>query len=286
MLEISGGNHKNTVPQPHDFGGRWTEIKLEILEKYLDAYTNVFRNQTTLKIMYIDAFAGTGKITLPYDFISGSTKRAIDIDNRPFDKLLFIEKDADRCRELDSLRVAHPNREIQVINSDANQILQRAHPVRSNWRGVLFLDPYGAQVEWATIEKIAELKMLDTWILFPTATLLRKLPKLKMPDEVFTEWRRPITKVFGDNSWETLYQEPKQPNLFGEPERDSGAGGLVSAYKEKLNCLFGERFLELSKTLKNSNGVPLYEFIFCVGSPSAKAILRAKEIATRLLKKI
>ena len=285
MPVIRDGNHIIAEPQPHDFGGKWTEIKLEILEKYLDAYTNVFR-KLPLKIMYIDAFAGTGNIKLPYDFISGSAKRAIDIDNRPFDKLIFIEKDATRCQELDSLRTANPNRKIQVINSDANQVLQRAHLDRSNWRGVLFLDPYGAQVEWPTIKKIADLKMLDTWILFPTATLLRKLPKSKMPDDVSTEWRRPITKVFGDDSWETLYQEPKQPNLFGEPERDSGAGGLVSAYKEKLNRLFGDRFLDQSKTLKNSNGAPLYEFIFCVGSPSAKAILIAKEIATRLLRKI
>ena len=45
------------------FGGSWTIEKLDILESYLDAYTTVLKNQP-FKLMYIDAFAGTGRIEL------------------------------------------------------------------------------------------------------------------------------------------------------------------------------------------------------------------------------
>ena len=34
-------------------------------------------------------------------------------------------------------------------------------------RAVLFLDPYGMQVEWATIEAVAKTKAIDLWLLFP-----------------------------------------------------------------------------------------------------------------------
>ena len=42
------------------FGGPWTEEKLAILKKYLDTYTTVLKNQP-FRLIYIDAFAGTGK---------------------------------------------------------------------------------------------------------------------------------------------------------------------------------------------------------------------------------
>ena len=38
-----------------DFGGPWTQEKLKILERYLDAYTTALKNQP-FKLVYIDAF--------------------------------------------------------------------------------------------------------------------------------------------------------------------------------------------------------------------------------------
>jgi three-Cys-motif partner protein len=40
-----------------NFGGDWTEEKLARLEKYLPAYTKIFKSRTH-KYAYIDAFAG------------------------------------------------------------------------------------------------------------------------------------------------------------------------------------------------------------------------------------
>jgi three-Cys-motif partner protein len=47
----------------HQFGGRWTEEKLERLRKYLVAYTTIFKaNERAkhLRTTFVDAFAGTG----------------------------------------------------------------------------------------------------------------------------------------------------------------------------------------------------------------------------------
>ena len=42
------------------FGGQWTIEKLDILGRYLDAYTTALKNQP-FKLVYIDAFAGHGR---------------------------------------------------------------------------------------------------------------------------------------------------------------------------------------------------------------------------------
>jgi hypothetical protein len=40
--------------------GYWSELKLEIVEKYGAAYTGAFRNAHNLKKYYVDAFSGAG----------------------------------------------------------------------------------------------------------------------------------------------------------------------------------------------------------------------------------
>lgn len=270
------------------YGGPWTIEKLNILEKYLDAYTTALKN-TPLKLMYIDAFAGTGHLEFHHsdqdtqDFIRGSAIRAVSIDNQPFDKLIFVEKEQKRCVELKNLIREHPGRDIQIENSDANEFLKTLQQDWTQWRGVLFLDPFATEVEWSTIEKIAGFNALDTWILFPVSAIARMLPKSQKPNEISPKWAKRLTQVFGDESWHNLYQEDPQGNLFGDIkyQRNPGVEDPIDIYKKKLKTLFGERLLEQSRTLKNSKDSPLFEFMFCVGNP--KGITIAKRIASHIL---
>ena len=129
------------------FGGAWTEEKLGILERYLDAYTTALKSKP-FELVYIDAFAGTGQIDLQQDrdadgFRRGSTVRAIQIRDKPFDELIFIEKDPARCADLEKLRDDYPNRRIEVQNSEANAFLRDLRKDWGAWRGVLFLDRSG-----------------------------------------------------------------------------------------------------------------------------------------------
>ena len=166
------------------YGGSWTLEKLGILERYLDAYTTTLKNQS-FKLMYIDAFAGTGQVMLSNDdgdatsFLRGSVQRAIEIENKPFDKLIFIEKDPARCTDLENLCEAHPDRNTIIENSEANSFLRGLREDWERWRGVLFLDPFATEVEWSTIETIAGFNALDTWILFPLSAIARMLPRSK-----------------------------------------------------------------------------------------------------------
>ena len=76
-----------TEDKPLGFGGNWTKKKLDMLERYMDAYTTALKKQE-FQLMYIDAFAGEGQIGLRDDvdgvdgvqFLSGSSERALRID--------------------------------------------------------------------------------------------------------------------------------------------------------------------------------------------------------------
>ena len=271
------------------FGGPWTEEKLAILKKYLDAYTTALKNQP-FRLIYIDAFAGTGEVELTSadeekkEFIEGSAKIAVDVDNKPFDEYIFVEKNQDRCIQLNSLREANQCKNIQIENEDANGFLQDLQKDWRRYRGVLFLDPFATEVAWATIEKIASYEALDTWILFPTSAIARMLPKKREPDNISQKWVNRLNRIYGDEGWRNLYSVNPQISLFGDEEQQrlEGIDGLIEIYKSKLGQLFGNRFLNQSRTLKNSKNSALFEFLFCVGNP--KGIGPARRIAEHILK--
>ena len=291
------GKLVNKIAEPSSdyFGGQWTIDKLDILEKYLDAYTTALKNQPTayrpFKLVYIDAFAGTGEISLRQDdgdaraFIEGSARRAVKIDDKLFDRLIFVEKDPQRYAKLQSLREENPQRDIRTENSDANSYLRNLRADWNSWRGVLFLDPFATEVEWATIERIASFNALDTWILFPVSAIARMLPKSRIPDDISDEWSGRLTRIFGDESWRELYSVSLQGSLWGDVQlqRDPGVDGIIKLYKAKLESVFGDRLMERSKTLMNSTNSPLFEFMFCVGSNNVRAIGLAKRIAGHIL---
>ena len=271
-------------PQTSDYGGQWTVEKLDILERYLDAYTTAMKNQP-FKLIYIDAFAGTGYINPTRDdtdvktFIAGSAARAIRIGNKPFDKLIFIEKNINRFNNLKTLQQNHPNRAVTVENSDANSYLQNLEMEWKTWRGVLFLDPFATEVEWSTIQTIAGFNALDIWLLFPVSAVSRILPRSRKPDDIDSRWVDRLNRVFGNESWRNLYQENPQSDMFDKPGhiRAPGVDDLSSIYKENLKELFGGRFMRESRTLKTFKDAPLFEFIFCAGHPDGARL--AKKIA-------
>ena len=172
------------------FGGDWTEQKLECVSKYLRAYSTIMNNQK-FNYAYIDAFAGTGyrKQLLDEDsnemlfpeldtqevvnFRQGSARNALEI-NPPFKKYIFIEQDQNNFAELEKLRDEFLQSEefstgsIECILTDANEYFTEV--CNRNWqrhRALVFLDPFGMQVEWKTIELIAGTKAIDLWLLFP-----------------------------------------------------------------------------------------------------------------------
>ncbi len=78
--------------------GPWSEIKLEIIEKYGPAYTQAFSGKgRNLKKFYIDGFSGAGLHVLKATGakVEGSPARALKV-SPPFDGFYFIDLDKDK----------------------------------------------------------------------------------------------------------------------------------------------------------------------------------------------
>jgi len=150
----------------------------------------------------------------------------------------------------------------------------------------VFLDPFGAQVDWATIQAIGQTNALDTWILFPVSAIQRLLPRFRKPDEISAKWATRLDRIYGGSDWRDLYSPAEQLPLLGprREAREAGVAGLLHIYRHQLKKRFGARFLDQSAPLKNSRGAPLFELLFFVGN--FVGIGPAKRIATHLLKEI
>ena len=249
----------------------------------------VSRNCTTCKIELTRAHTENSASLFQAEqafrrFIDGSAIRAINVDNKPFDALVFVDTKSENIDHLVKLQQDNLNRNILIRRSDANDYLTNLKPNNTEWRGVLFLDPFGTQVSWSTIEHVANLKALDMWILFPTTALSRLLPTGREPDE--NNLGR-VDRVFGGEYWRPLYESNESNELLGlgdaAMKRAEGAAGFSNIYKNRLQELFGDRFLSETIELKHTNGPTLYELMFCVGSPSRRAIKTAKNIARHII---
>lgn len=285
------------------FGGDWTTAKLEVLKGYLEHYTTALK-KTTFRKGYIDAFAGTGyrdacrndseDLSIlfpdlaendPQGLLDGSARLALKTEPR-FDKYIFIERRAKRCAELDALKQEFPDKaaDIEVRQGDANQEIQDL--CKLNWtshRAVLFLDPYGMQVDWATIEAVAKTQAIDLWLLFPLGIGVNRL--LKKTGEIPESWRARLNALLGTEDWyDEFFNTKVEQDIFGnELER------VEKATMETIGRYFNNRLkdvfagvVEQPGVLKNKVKCPLYLLCFAVGNQGGRDI--AIRIADHLLK--
>jgi three-Cys-motif partner protein len=147
-----------------------------------------------------------------------------------------------------------------VIQQEANTFLQ-AWCANINWnitRAVVFLDPYGMQVEWKTIEAIAETKGIDLWILFPLGQAVnRLLTRRSFPQGA---WANHLTTFFGTDEWkDSFYSEPRQLTMFGPNnkfEKTANFDSIGEFFIKRLESVFPK----VAKTL--SRFIILEEFLF------------------------
>lgn len=271
------------------FGGLWTEKKLEILHRYLDAYTKVLKNQP-FTLCYVDGFAGAGSYTESaddyadfYKFRDGSARIALEIDDKPFDKLVFIEKNAGSAEALLKLTGEFRGRRVEIIQGDANAKVPEFCRNMGNFdRAVVFLDPWAMEASWTTVEAIANTKKIDCWVLFPLNAVTRMMPVDKEPDEATANQ---LDRIFGGREyWQDTYEDsPQLSFLDNDPRRARAPGSeqIAARYRGRLRTAF-HRVANKSLTLRNSTNAPLFEMFFAVGNPSGAA--PAMRIADHILR--
>lgn len=278
-------------------GGPWTERKLRAVGAYLEAF-NIALKKLHFSRVYIDAFAGSGDRALPdlplldndpgvAQFAKGSVRIALDCKPE-FHRLVFIEKSARHVADLEEIAGGYPGRSVEVCRADANQKLIEICGLWDSrrWRGVLFVDPYGCQVEWRTLEAVARTKAIDVWLLFPVNAVRRMLPR---DAEVVSSWRRRLTLLFGTDLWfDTFYRRQEgDKDLFGhagvELEREVSIENIESYYGERLDTIFAGGVSKKALRLGPTAGEPLFSLFFACSNPSKRAKTVAFRIANHIL---
>lgn len=265
------------------FGGPWTLIKLEMLKKYLLAYAKVFKYQPYYKLIYLDAFAGSGKCDTKLGLINGSTK--IALESPRFDEYIFIELDKENIENLYKLKNEYPYKKIKIIKGNCNDIIPEIIKLY-DWnktRALAFLDPYNMQLSFNTLESLAQTQAFDIWYLFPLNAATRSLRNNgKLPKK--TEDR--LNNLFGDNDWKSkLYYIDSQISLF---DNDIN---YIRKDQDSICCYFKEKMQEIFPSvlcpvcLKNKNNAPLFLLYFAVANHSRKAQNAANRIASYLINK-
>jgi three-Cys-motif partner protein len=290
----------------HMFGGPWTEVKLDAVEYYLECYTKALSR--LFELWYIDGFAGTGERTqarvnggllgqpleVRIEVFAGSAKRALAVEPT-FNHLVFIEQDPERCEALEALRRQHPDREIQILPGDTNDVL-RTLIGRPPWtlkdksaaRGIVFLDPYAMQVEWKTLLALAETRVVDVWYLFPLQAVIRQLAHsfdgigVKEPK---------LDRVLGPE-WRALYDTPEEKPglpLFDLIDREAPEKRRA-ATKRQVETWFHWRlasiFAYASEPLPilTTHGRQDFSLFLAVANRSEAAVKLAKQFAKHVNK--
>lgn len=289
------------------FGGNWTEQKLNCVSKYLRAYTTIMDKQT-FKFAYVDAFAGTGYRELKLDedpredlfpelisqeilnFRQGSARNALEVKPR-FQKYFFIEQDEQNYSELKKLKDEFVQKQdflpddIVCLQSDANTFMNDF--CNNNWemhRALVFLDPFGMQVEWKTIESIGNTKAIDLWLLFPIGTVNRLL---KRDGDIRPSIQKKLNRFFGNETWyDVFYKIAQQIPMLDDQDRWEKTGDIFIEIERYFVKRLKEIFSGVAENplpLRNSKNVPLYLLCFAAGNP--KGAPTAVNIAQDILLK-
>jgi three-Cys-motif partner protein len=279
------------------FGGQWTAAKLECVKKYLSAYTTIMKKQR-FRVAYIDAFAGSGywaekrdddpaQLAFPelteYDsshYRDGSARIALATEPR-FDNYVLIETSSSRAYRLRELRTDFPDKaqDIEVVLANANRYLLDICENRrwESHRAVLFLDPYGMQVDWTTVEAIARTAAIDMWYLFPLGVAVNRL--LRRDARISSSIRSRLDGLFGSDAWFDAFYEVQERMTLTGVEACTVKTGTFDTIAAFVNHRLSQVFAGVAQkplALCNSKNVPIYLLCFAAsnkrGAPTAVKI--------------
>ena len=282
----------------NEFGGDWTENKIEIIVEYAKAYLNimnVYAVKYSWKLLYFDGFAGSGFIIKGKDenqkIIVGAEKRILEIEEpRPFDLFYFVEKDELNANHLEeNTKKLYPNKNVHVVKEDCNDKIKSMSQFLTTSKGknhkvLAYIDPCGMQLNWNSLQTLQKLSV-DVWILVPTGMGVNRL--LKKDSNISDAWVSRLEVFLGMEKQEILnhfYKQTINQTLFGEEtvvsKEDKAIEKSAVLYKERLSSLFN--FVSEPYILKNKSNSVMFHFF--MASNNMTAVKIANEIIAKYSK--
>jgi three-Cys-motif partner protein len=279
------------------FGNRGTVAKLKTI-----FYTSALKDQP-FRLHYLDAFAGSGEVPVKNDIpllegvvdadavILGSARRALEV-SIPFDSYLFSDLKQQNTKALLDLKVDFPHLadRIRVAHGNANDVVADfcAH-LGPRDRALVFLDPFGNHVTWATLEALANTRKVDLWYLFPAWIGVAR--QVRNSGSLLKDAEASIDAMFGLHDWRSAslqVTKPLQTDLFADAsEQTKKIASADSITRFMISCMetiFGggvsKAWLPLGR-----GGRTYYSLLFACANPGEKAKKLAQRVANDIMKR-
>ncbi|WP_323670972.1 three-Cys-motif partner protein TcmP [Candidatus Poriferisodalis multihospitum] len=259
--------------------GFWTEVKLDALARYLPQFTTASRSARST--LYLDLFAGSVNNVRRDDedrHFFGSTVRALETEPG-FSTLRFFELDPNAAHLKKQLRERYPNDDrFRVIQGDCNKTiagcLAGLRDDGLDWAPTFcFVDPDGLDVNWSTLQALAQFKnsrartKAEMLILLPHTSI----PRLAGWDNamgVDDTLSVKITSLLGSDSWRAIDDRRQSNDLAASEARHL----YLSLFRFKLERELGYR-KTLTIEMGNERGNPVYVLVFATDHSAGDRIM-------------
>ena len=262
--------------------GEWSQIKLDIIREYAQAYSVILskQNKPALKHVYIDAFAGAGHHVTKREgnLVWGSPLQALLIDP-PFSSYHLVDLDRGNTDVLDlqvKSRTTGPYdpKTVHIYNADCNQILlEKIFPLvsyKDYKRGLCLLDPYGLHLDWDVIYQAGKMRSIEIFYNFSVYDINRNILR-RDSSKIDTKQLNRMNKAWGDDSWRKVAYTTEE-NLFGMEEKTTNIR-IASAFRERLKKVAKFSYVPEPIPMKNSKGAIIYFLYFASHKPVAAKIV-------------
>lgn len=277
-------------PKSGRWGGGWTLEKIQIFLKYLKAYLQIMKAQC-FELIYFDGFAGSGKIELNSEYeslIESVALQVLAIDEpKPFDIYYLVELDEKKAKQLKVKAVQKfPRKKVHVVAQDCNnKLVSLSKYLTDNKysRALAFIDPFGMQIKWASLETFKDLGC-DMWILVPTGVAVNRM--LTNDGDIKDSWKGKLEDFFGlpqEEIMKRFYQTKTDLTLFGEvshgQKMENSIQKIIDLYRGRLESIW--KFVSEPFPMHNRTGSIMYHFILASQNKAGKKI--ADEIISKMI---
>jgi three-Cys-motif partner protein len=255
------------------YWGFWTRGKLDLLRRYLDAFTTASKSQS--EILYLDLFGGQPKNRerLTNEDLDGSARIALATEDAGFSRLRFFELEPFASRLRTALEAQYSGRDFEVVPGDCNTTIHAAlaslEPV--NWAPTfVFVDPNGPDIHWTTLEVISKFKKPnlskpEIWLLLAAGMFIRTLPT---DGAVRAEDADKLDRMYGNAQWREIYQA----RVSGALEPALAREEYVNLMRWRLQHVLGYKRTHPLEIF-NERGHSIYHMIFATDHDAGDRIM-------------
>ena len=258
--------------------GYWSELKLDIVREYAQAYSTIMAKQANIRrYIYVDAFAGAGVNISKRtgQFVPGSPLNALNVQP-PFSEYHFIDLDGGKAEHLRQLVADNPT--VSVYEGDCNEVLLQQVFRRARYgdfhRALCLLDPYALNLDWEVVQAAGQMRSIEVFLNFMVMDMNMNV-LWKNPDRVLPVQVARMDAFWGDKSWRNILYKTSR-SLFADLELEEKASNdvVAAAYRERLKKVAGFAYVPEPMPMRNTRGAIVYYLFFASPNETGAKIVR------------